>query len=141
MFNNRTTVTPDNPRALALRRLYTIIQSNGGIISRQFHGIINFRRRIYQDNLWVEPFVITERFRETTPAVFQQNPDMTYRLIPWLDRELNILIDDPEIRLSDVMEKILVLITKYPIRGRPFKKAIQSYFGSIQKTNHFIHEF
>jgi E3 ubiquitin-protein ligase Topors len=66
---------------------------------------------------------------------------MTYRLIPWLNCELNILIDDPEIRLSDVMEKILGLLTKHPIRSRPFKAAIKSYFWSIQKTNHFLHEF
>lgn len=86
MFKNRTTVTPDNPRALVLRRLYTIIQSNGGIIPRpvtgHLHVTIKFRHDIYQDNFWMEPFVITGRFRETTPAVFQQNPYMTYRLIP-----------------------------------------------------------
>jgi E3 ubiquitin-protein ligase Topors len=90
--------------------------------------------------LWVRPLSdITGRYRETTPEFFQLNPAMTHRLVPWLNRELNVLLVSHENRLSYVLELILRLITQFHIRSRAFRDAIQSYIGGY--TEHFIHEF
>lgn len=104
-------------------------------------GTSTFRRRTYERDLWVRPLAdITGRYRETTPEFFQLNPAMTHRLVPWLNRELNVLLaSSHENRLSYVLELILRLIKQYHIRSRAFREAIQSYIAA--NTEHFIHEF
>ena len=103
-------------------------------------GTSNFRRRTYQRDLWVQPLAdITGRYRETTPEFFQLNPAMTHRLVPWLNRELNVLLVSHENRLSYVLELVLRLITQHHIRSRAFREAIQQYIGV--RTEHFLHEF
>ena len=64
---------------------------------------------------------------------------MTHRLVPWLNRELNVLLANHENRLSYVLELILRLITQHHICSRPFREAIHQYMGD--HTEHFIHEF
>ena len=135
---------------MALERLYTMRQfAQEGVLPRQTErrpmrsrltGTSNFRRRTYQRDLWVRPLSdVTGRYRETTPEFFQLNPAMTHRLVPWLNRELNVLLVSHENRLSYVLELILRLITQFHIRSRAFREAVQSYIGS--HTEHFIHEF
>ncbi|XP_046439658.1 E3 ubiquitin-protein ligase Topors-like [Daphnia pulex] len=149
-FRYRTTVTSERRRALALERLYTFRQfQEDGVLPRpverrparsRLTGTSSFRRRTYQRDLWVRPLSdITGRYRETTPEFFQLNPAMTHRLVPWLNRELNVLLVSHENRLSYVLELILRLITQFHIRSRAFRDAIQSYIGGY--TEHFVHEF
>lgn len=103
-------------------------------------GTSTFRRRTYQRDLWVRPLAdITGRYRETTPEFFQLNPAMTHRLVPWLNRELNVLLVNHANRLPYVLELILRLITQLHIRSRAFREALQPYTGSY--TEHFAHEF
>ena len=103
-------------------------------------GTSSFRRRTYHRDLWVRPLAdITGRYRETTPEFFQLNPAMTHRLVPWLNRELNVLLVSHENRLSYVLELILRLITQHHIRSRAFREALQPYTGP--NTEHFLHEF
>ncbi|XP_032788026.1 E3 ubiquitin-protein ligase Topors isoform X2 [Daphnia magna] len=149
-FRYRTTVTADRRRMLALERLYAMRQfAQEGVLPHaterrptrsRLTGTSTFRRRAYQRDLWVRPLSdITGRYRETTPEFFQLNPAMTHRLVPWLNRELNVLLVNHENRLSYVLQLILRLITQLHIRSRAFREAIQSYIGAY--TEHFIHEF
>jgi len=82
---------------------------------------------------------ITGRYRETTPEFFQLNPAMTHRLVPWLNRELNVLLTNHENRVSYVLDLILRMITQSHICSRAFREALQEYTGA--QTEHFIHEF
>ena len=142
-------MTQERRGALALERLMRLRQfSVEGILpttqSRprrsRLSGTTNFRRQIYERDLWVRPLSdITGRYRETTPEFFQHNQAMTHRLVPWLNRELNCLLANPENRLSYVLEMILRLITQHHICSRPFREAVLQYLGS--NTEHFIHEF
>ncbi|XP_057373342.1 E3 ubiquitin-protein ligase Topors-like isoform X2 [Daphnia carinata] len=149
-FRYRTTVTSERRRMLALERLHTMRQfAQEGVLPHpterrpmrsRLTGTSTFRRRVYQRDLWVRPLSdITGRYRETTPEFFQMNPAMTHRLVPWLNRELNVLLVNHENRLSYVLQLILRLITQLHIRSRAFREAIQSYIGAY--TEHFIHEF
>ena len=102
-------------------------------------GTGNFRRRVYQRDLWVRPLDDTGHYRETTPEFFQLNPAMAHRLVPWLNRELVVLLANHENRLSFVLELILRLIEQHHIRSRHFRDALVQYMGA--NTEHFIHEF
>ena len=105
------------------------------------NGTSSFRRAIYfQRDLWVRPLSdITGRFRQTTPEFFQLNPAMTHRLVPWLNRELNVLLTNHEDRVSYVLELIMRMITQNHICSRAFREALQEFTGA--QTEHFIHEF
>ena len=103
-------------------------------------GTSSFRRQVYARDHWVQPLSdITGRYRETTPEFFQLNPAMTHRLVPWLNRELNALLENHDNRLHYVLELILRLITQHHIRSRQFRDALRQYFTG--RTEHFIHEF
>ena len=47
------------------------------------------------------------------PAFFRSNPACCHRLIPWLTRDLRILLNDFESHVDFVLQIILSLITKY----------------------------
>ncbi len=53
----------------------------------------------------------TGRYRETSPEWFRANPAQTHRLVPWLNRELNALLEDPQRTNYSVTQEILELIT------------------------------
>lgn len=59
-------------------------------------------------------------------------------MLPWLRREVNVLLDYSD-ECSKVVDKIISLVSTHFIRSQEFKVAIGSYFGN--KTEHFIHEF
>ena len=147
---NRTTLTQDRRRILAWQRLVRLrdFHENGILPTAEARprrvrrtGTSNFRRAIYfQRDLWVRPMSdITGRYRETTPEFFQLNPAMTHRLVPWLNRELNVLLTNHENRVSYVLDLILRMITQSHICSRAFREALQEYTGA--QTEHFIHEF
>jgi E3 ubiquitin-protein ligase Topors len=90
--------------------------------------------------LWVCPLSDSSgQYRQTSPEFFRLNPDIIHGFVPWLNRELNVLLVSHENRLSYVLELVLRLITRFHIRSRAFRLAIQSYIGGY--TEHFIHEF
>lgn len=52
----------------------------------------DFRRMLYDRGLRVRPDPNESRIRDTSPEFFRQNPAMAHRLIPWLHRELGVLL-------------------------------------------------
>jgi len=148
-FRYRTTLTQDRRRLLAWQRLIRMRDLENGVLPNaarprrpaRRNGTSSFRRAIYfQRDLWVRPLSdITGRFRQTTPEFFQLNPAMTHRLVPWLNRELNVLLTNHEDRVSYVLELIMRMITQNHICSRAFREALQEFTGA--QTEHFIHEF
>lgn len=72
------------------------------------------RRNIYRQNMYVNPESVvdtTGRYRDTSPEWFRSNPAQTHRLVPWLNRELNALLEDPQRTNYLVTQEILELIT------------------------------
>ncbi|XP_015907645.2 uncharacterized protein [Parasteatoda tepidariorum] len=112
-------------------RLISTTQAANRIPSR-------FRARIYHRNLWVKPLQ-SNRFRIVSPDFFKRNPACTHRLLPWLNRELIVLLHNVESRIVEVLELIMALITRYDINSPEFYSYIEPYFQ--ERTSHFIHEF
>uniref|UniRef100_A0A0A9YTS8 E3 ubiquitin-protein ligase Topors n=1 Tax=Lygus hesperus TaxID=30085 RepID=A0A0A9YTS8_LYGHE len=101
---------------------------------------VEFRRNVYQQNLWVRA-AEGDRVRESNPEFYRDNPAQTHRLVPWLTRELSVLLDVTTTPYyhEHACREILGWITMYPINSYDFKRLVQTYFGG--KTDHFVHEF
>ncbi|XP_037089806.1 E3 ubiquitin-protein ligase Topors-like [Pollicipes pollicipes] len=97
------------------------------------------RRRLYTTDMWARPTAdeLTGRYRETGPDFYRNNPACTHRLVPWLNRELNAVLDSPA-HLAHVMEHIMELITRLHILSREFRAHLQPYMSPW--TEHFVHE-
>lgn len=71
--------------------------------------------------------------------VFRLNPAAINRLVPWLNRELNALLEENTQQVMTLVDVILTHLREHHIRGRFFRNLLTEYFGA--KTVHFIHEF
>lgn len=101
-------------------------------------GSSMFRLSVYLNNVWVQPIAdITGRYRQTSPELYREQPALTHRLVPWINRELAALL--PSSRIGAVLAEVMELIERHPINSRAFKRALQVHLG--RRTNHFIHEF
>ena len=102
-----------------------------------------FRQRIYATGAKVKELVPTggrpPRYRDISAAFFARNPASTHRLVPWLNRELNVLLNHHDDHIQFVLELILELITRYSIDSEEFFQHIQPF--TDRRTRHFIHEF
>ncbi|KAK9496432.1 hypothetical protein O3M35_013273 [Rhynocoris fuscipes] len=96
-----------------------------------------FRRNVYRQGLWVRPGTAA-RFRECSPEFYRRNPAQTHRLVPWLTRELNVLLD-MQYDTQTVCQDILSLIASHHINSSVFHRAMTFYLG--RTAEHFIHEF
>ncbi|KAL7646733.1 UNVERIFIED_CONTAM: hypothetical protein RMT77_001988 [Armadillidium vulgare] len=101
-------------------------------------GSSSFRLSIYTNNVWIQPMAdVTGRYRESNPNLYREQPALTHRLVPWVNRELAALL--PPSRIGVVLSDIMELIERYPINGRPFRRALRPHLG--RRTRHFVHEF
>jgi len=71
-------------------------------------------------------------------CIFSQNPAQLHRLIPFLNRELNVLLESGG-RTAYVMEKILDLLPMYSMQSVMFKREVARLVGH-QYAPHFCHE-
>lgn len=70
--------------------------------------------------------------------IYSQNPAQLHRLIPFLNRELNVLLDNGS-RTAYVMDKILELLPMYNIQSTMFRSQVARLIGH-QYAPHFCHE-
>lgn len=102
-----------------------------------------FRRDIYSRHLYVDPAsvgdLVTGRFRECSPAWYRNNPATTHRLVPWLNRELNVVMERHPQQIAHVLQLILDNIQEHEIESQEFHDVILPYCGA--NTDHFQHEF
>ncbi|GLH12525.1 Protein of unknown function [Gryllus bimaculatus] len=71
-------------------------------------------------------------------GIFLLNPAQAHRLVPWLNRELNVL-RVPSSHLMMVVDLILNLLTQHPINSVEFESRLSPHIGA--NTHHFLHEF
>ncbi|KAE8746903.1 hypothetical protein FOCC_FOCC006323 [Frankliniella occidentalis] len=103
------------------------------------NGTSAFRRSIYDRDLWARiQHDVSGRYRECSPEFYAQNPAQIHRLMPFLNRELNVLLDNGS-RTMYVMDKILELLPLIPISSNDFRTRVAQLIGN-QHALHFCHE-
>lgn len=150
-FRYRTTVT-DHRYASVVDRISREIESR--LLQRPSRSLpipnyrrlrqpanSEFRRNIYLQRLKLdsEQLNTRRRVRETSPTFFRDNPAQTHRLVPWLNRELNALLQGHGEQTAFVLDLIMGLIKRFPIDSEEFYQHVFPYFG--RHTRQFMHEF
>lgn len=99
-------------------------------------GTCAYRRYLYDSDLWVMPHGTRER--ECSASFYRRNPSCTHRLVPWLNRELLAILENPY-ECESVIQLIMKALNQYDIPSLKFRKIIEPY--TLDKTHHFLHEF
>ena len=101
-----------------------------------------FRKRIYAQNMRVQSIRTgsgrAPRYRDVTPEFFSRNTACTHRLVPWLNRELNVILRGDE-HTNFILELIIDLVKRFEIQSAEFREHIYPFIG--ERTDLFIHEF
>ena len=116
--------------------------AGNGWSRRRGRATSEFRRDLYLRNLYVDPESISDitgRYRDSSPAWYRTNPAQTHRLVPWLNRELNVLLEGSEHQSAHVTQKVLQFIERFEIRSPEFHEKLLPYLAN--RTDHFQHEF
>ena len=79
------------------------------------------------------------RFQISELTYLNLFPAQTHRLVPWLNRELNALMEAQIHQVPYVLQLILDLIQRFNIQSPEFHEQMMPYTGT--RTNHFQHEF
>ena len=151
-FRYRTTLTTerwmlrqhrDQSRQLRMLQQPTSMTTRSQWHRMRQHATSDFRRRVYARGLRVQAAEQVTgrpiRLRDVTAEFFRRNPACTHRLVPWLNRELNVLLGNHEDHVVFVLELIMDLIKRYNIVEEAFTTHLESFLG--RRTSHFIHEF
>ncbi|KND04440.1 uncharacterized protein SPPG_00169 [Spizellomyces punctatus DAOM BR117] len=97
-----------------------------------------FRRHIYAHGLRAKTMPVTRdsKFKEITPELFKRNPDLIKKLVPWIRRDLKVLlrIDDVEM----IIDVIIAILQREGLESQAAKSALEEYLSS--HTEHFVHE-
>ncbi|XP_077263165.1 E3 ubiquitin-protein ligase Topors [Temnothorax americanus] len=99
----------------------------------------DYRRTIYRHGIWATSLPdIFGRFRECSPEYYRRQPQELDRLIPWLNRELQVLLDNEPTHVAYVLSIIMDALTQYDIRSPEFRNIVRPFF--TVHTDHFAHE-
>ncbi|XP_032242027.2 E3 ubiquitin-protein ligase Topors isoform X2 [Nematostella vectensis] len=117
------------------RQLYQSRQRQKAVMAKEK------RRTVYANNLWVQhvPQRGKPKFRDISAEFLRANPACIHRLVPWLSRELHVLLDDDQSTVELVMPLITRLITRVEIQSDEFAEQLQQFL--FDKSYHFAHEF
>lgn len=103
------------------------------------NGTSAFRRSIYDRDLWARAQPdLSGRYRDCSPEFYRQNPAQMHRLLPFLNRELNVLLDGGA-RTMYIIEKIFDLLPQYSMTSTMFRSQIARLIG-YRHAPHFCHE-
>ncbi|KAG7210398.1 hypothetical protein KM043_011930 [Ampulex compressa] len=99
----------------------------------------DYRRTVYRHGIWATSLPdIFGRFRECSADYYRREPRELNRLVPWLNRELQVLLNSNVPHIAYVMRVILDALSQYDIRSPEFRDLVRPYFGV--HTDHFVHE-
>ncbi|CAL7933354.1 unnamed protein product [Xylocopa violacea] len=99
----------------------------------------SYRRTIYSLGIWATALPdALDRFRECSADFYRREPMELNRLIPWLNRELQVLVGNDASHVAYVLRVISNALVQYDIRSLEFRDIVRSHFGTF--TDHFIHE-
>lgn len=69
---------------------------------------------------------------------YRRQPHELDRLIPWLNRELQVLLNNEPTHIAYVLSVIMDALTQYDIRSPEFRNIVRAFFAI--HTDHFVHE-
>ncbi|XP_077500174.1 uncharacterized protein LOC144110976 [Amblyomma americanum] len=95
------------------------------------------RLELYIHGLWAVPHAF--HYREASPEFYRENPACTHRLVPWLNRELNALMQERRGRIMYAMDYVISLIMEFDIRHPEFARRMDALLH--EHTEHFVYEF
>jgi E3 ubiquitin-protein ligase Topors len=96
---------------------------------------------VYATDLWAQPLTDpTGRFRDCTPEWYRTNEAQTHRLVPWLNRELLVLLElsGQQARQAHLIQLIMDWVKIYPVLSPELRDQLLPYLGV--RTEHFQHE-
>ncbi|XP_053982284.1 E3 ubiquitin-protein ligase Topors-like [Hylaeus anthracinus] len=130
-----------NPEQVARREQLPSIAPQVSMEER-IHRRMNpadYRRTIYRHGIWASALPdVFGRFRECSPDYYRREPRELTRLIPWLNRELQVLRTNNAPNIAYILRIILDALSQYDIRSPEFRDIVRPYFGTF--TDHFVHE-
>ncbi|XP_031776826.1 E3 ubiquitin-protein ligase Topors [Nasonia vitripennis] len=130
-----------NPEAVARREQIPSVapQVSNEERRRRHANPIDYRRTVYRHGVWAAALPDAfGRFRESSAEFYRRHPSEVNRLIPWLNRELQVLLNNNRPHIAYVMGVITDTLTQYDIRSDEFRNTVRQYFGI--HTDHFVHE-
>ncbi|KOX79551.1 hypothetical protein WN51_02817 [Melipona quadrifasciata] len=149
-FHYRTTMTGHhrrpheivlNPEQVARREQLPSIAPQvpiGERIRRRVNPT-DYRRTIYRHGIWATALPdVFGRFRECSADFYRREPRELNRLIPWLNRELQVLLNNNASHVAYVLRVILDALCQYDIRSPEFRELVRPHFAAY--TDHFVHE-
>lgn len=147
-FSYRTTMTPNrrygvflNPDQVARREQVPALTS---LVSREERrsrrtNPVDYRRNVYRFGIWATSLPdIFGNFRECSADYYRREPTQLNRLIPWLNRELQVLLNNNAPHVAYVMRIIMESLSRYDLRSPEFRDVVRPYFGI--HAEHFVHE-
>lgn len=97
-------------------------------------GTSAFRCYVYDYNLWAKSDSSSRTSRNSSAKFYRDNPALTHRLIAFINRELNAILDSSQALLPD----IITSLTQYDLRSRKFRRIVEPHL--VRRTDQFIHE-
>ncbi|KYM94807.1 hypothetical protein ALC62_14402 [Cyphomyrmex costatus] len=99
----------------------------------------DYRRTVYRHGIWATSLPdIFGRFRECSADYYRRQPQELDRLIPWLNRELQVLLNNEPTHVAYVLSVIMETLTQHDIRSPEFRNIVRPFFAI--HTDHFAHE-
>ncbi|XP_017884873.1 E3 ubiquitin-protein ligase Topors [Ceratina calcarata] len=98
-----------------------------------------YRRTIYRLGIWASPLPDAfGSFRECSVDIYRREPEELSRLIPWLNRELQVLLNNNSAYVAYALTVILEYLVQYDIRSQEFRDLLRPHLGEF--TDHFVYE-
>ena len=76
------------------------------------------------------------KIREITPTGFQRSRDGIEKLIPWIKRDLQAILDDEDVEI--LCNYIVGLLQTHHVQSDAFLTPLSQFLHA--KTDHFVHE-
>ena len=98
------------------------------------NGTSNFRRSLYEEDRWAK--FDSRRKRNCSASFYRSNPAQTHRLLPFINREANALLQHFD--AVYLVDRIRQILPSEDIRSTRFRRSIEVLLR--ERTDHFIHE-
>ncbi|XP_072748525.1 uncharacterized protein [Anoplolepis gracilipes] len=99
----------------------------------------DYRRTVYRHGIWATSLPdIFGRFRECSAEYYRRQPQELDRLVPWINRELQVLLNNEPGIIAYALSIIMNALTRFDIRSPEFRNNVQPFLAA--HTDHFAHE-
>ncbi|XP_021936963.1 E3 ubiquitin-protein ligase Topors-like isoform X2 [Zootermopsis nevadensis] len=107
---------------------------------RRRRGLVpnEFRMNVYNQNLWLTTLPSVGLPRDLSPQNFRNHPEEVHRLIPWLNRELQVILRSPGLS-ARVLNLVISQLPHNHMLSEEFRLPLSTFLR--HHCDHFIHEF